>query len=52
MSFTLSEFINAWNDSMPMQVRDSDIKQPTETIFRRLLISILRQFYVNTSGKF
>ena len=48
MSTTVSEFLNAWNDTMHFQIRDSDIKNPTEFIFRRLLISLLKELYVDT----
>lgn len=49
MSSSLSEFLNAWNETMPLQIRESDIKNPTENVLRRLLISMLKQFYVDTT---
>lgn len=48
MSVTLSEFLNAWNETMPLQIRESDVKNPTEQIFRKLLLLMLKQFYVDT----
>lgn len=48
MSGPLSEIINEWNEIMPMQIRDTDIKNPNEFNFRRLLLHLLREFYVDT----
>lgn len=48
MSGPLSEIINEWNEIMPMQIRDTDIKNPTELGFRRLLLHLLRELYVDT----
>lgn len=50
MSSSLSEFLSAWNETMPCQIREADIKNPTEIVLRRLLISLLKQFYVDTSS--
>lgn len=50
MSTSFADFITAWNESMPIQIRDSDIKNPTEQTFRRLLIAILKKLNVDTSG--
>lgn len=49
MSVTVSDFLHAWNETMPLQIRESDIRQPTETGFRKLLITMLKQFYVDTT---
>lgn len=48
MSGPLSEIINEWNEIMPMQIRDTDIKNPIEVGFRRLLLHLLRELYVDT----
>lgn len=48
MSVTPSDFLSAWNETMPVQIRDSEIRNPTETAFRKWLITILRQFFVDT----
>lgn len=48
MSSSLSEFLSAWNETFPLQIREAELKNPTESIFRRLLISMLKQFYVET----
>lgn len=50
MSVTLSEFLNAWNETMSVPIRDADIKNPTESLFRRWLITVLRKFFVNTQA--
>jgi hypothetical protein len=50
MSMTLSDFLSAWNETMPVQIREADIKNPSEQNFRFWLISILRQFFVNTQA--
>lgn len=50
MSVTVSEFLTAWNETMPVQIRDTEIKQPTEQMFRRWLITLLKKFFVNTQS--
>lgn len=50
MSVTLSDFLHAWNETMPLQIREGDVKHPTEQIFRRLLITMLKQFYIETNS--
>jgi hypothetical protein len=50
MSVTLSDFLNAWNETMSVVIREADIKNPTESNFRRWLITILRQFFVDTQA--
>lgn len=49
MASTLIELVNDWNETMPFPIRESDIKNPTESIFRRLLIQMLKEFYVDTT---
>lgn len=48
MSVTFSDFLSAWNETMQVQIREVDVKNPSEPSFRRWLITILRQFFVNT----
>lgn len=50
MSVTPSDFLNAWNETMPVQIRDADIKNPSEHNLRNWLITILRQFFVDTQA--
>ena len=50
MSVTPSDFLNAWNETMPVQIRDADIKNPSEYNLRNWLITILRQFFVDTQA--
>lgn len=49
MATTLSELVNDWNETMPFPIRAADIKNPTEIIFRRLLIQMLKELYVDTT---
>lgn len=49
MSTTFADFISTWNESMPIQIRESDIKNPSEQTFRRLLIALLKTLNVDTS---
>ena len=49
MSTTLSDFVNCWNETMPFPTRESDIKSPNEVTFRRLLICVLKQLFVDTN---
>jgi hypothetical protein len=46
----LSELIETWNEFMPQAIRESDVKNPTESSFRRLLIVILKKLFVDTSS--
>lgn len=49
MSDTVSEFLENWNATMSVHIRDSDVTKPTEATFRRSLLLLLKEFYVDTS---
>jgi hypothetical protein len=50
MSNTVSEFLDVWNETFPVAIRDADMKNPTEQMLRKCFIAILKQLYVNTSS--
>lgn len=50
MSDKHSEFVHSWNESMMDQIRESDIKNPTEPQCRRWIICVLKKLLVDTSN--
>ena len=41
-----SEFIEEWNKVQPLQIKESELKNPTECFVRKCLSLLMKQMYV------
>lgn len=47
---SLSEFLEEWNESMSLKIKDTDIKIPSEFLLRKCLLCLLKELNVETNS--
>ena len=47
---SLSEFLQEWNESMSLKIKDTDIKIPSEFLLRKCLVCLLKELNIETNS--